>query len=350
MIDYKQLPEFDNHKQVVPINDRFGDLIGFIAIHDTTLGPSTGGTRYWFYDSPEKALKEALRLSRAMTYKCALAGVPYGGGKAVIIANSHWPKTKELWEDYTAVVNSLEGTFTTGEDMGIDADDIKAMHALSPYVLGVTCGELAPWTAMGVFLSIQEGLKTIFGSKKINGRSFAVKGLGKVGIALCQKLLEEGGKIIAADINENVCKNIIKTMPGIKIVPVKEIHRQKVDVFSPCANGGDLNDHTISELDCKIVCGGANNQLESVNAGKILLQRGILYIPDYVANAGGLINIVGEREKNGYDPDLVRRKIEDIPQTVASIINLSATLHLPPGEIADNLAREKLQNIENQKK
>lgn len=344
-LNFSALPEFDNHKEIIELNDPDSSLRGFIAIHNTNLGPATGGTRYWYYATEEGALREALRLSRAMTYKCALAGVPYGGGKAVIIADNNHPKDQKMLYAYAQKVNNLGGRFTTGEDMGIDGRDIRIMEEISPYVLGKYCGDLAPWTALGIFLSIKEALNEVYGSMQIAGKTFAVKGLGKVGYALCKIILQGGGKIFASDLDESVIKQVKSEMPEINIVDADKIFEMPSDVFCPCANGGDLRAETIKNLKCKIICGGANNQLATRDDGQQIFEAGILYIPDYVANAGGLINIVDELEKDGYNETRVKTKVEEIAQTVRSIINLSRKLHLPLNEIADQLAREKIKNV-----
>ena len=345
------LPEFDGHESVTFLHDRAAGLRSFIAIHNTNLGPATGGTRYAHYASEEEALKDALNLSRAMTYKCALADVPYGGGKGVIMANRK-PKTKVLVAAYARGVNILGGRFTTGEDVGITEHDLRVMQKESKYVNGRPglAGELGPWAALGVFSAMRAALKAIFGDSRIEGKTFAVKGLGKVGSELCAHIGKEGGTIMAADIDPLAIRRAKARFPKIKIVSPKEIPFVKADVFAPCAMGGDFTAETIKKLKCAIVCGGANNQLTSREDGTRLHKRGILYVPDYVANAGGLINVAGEMRKNGYHRAWVERKVLGIRNTVSEIIELSHATKKPMHEVADRLAEARFLGGRKRKK
>lgn len=341
-LDFRRLPEFDGHELVLTETDEKSGLKAFIAIHNTNLGPATGGTRYWLYDSEEEALRDALRLSRAMSYKCALAGVPYGGGKGVILAHPQKPKTKELIRAYARCIDKLQGRLYTGEDVGIDPDDVRVMLEITPFIIGKpgVAGDPSPWAALGVFYAIRAALKSVFGSEDISGRSFAVKGLGKCGLELARLLSEQGGEILGADINQEKIKKAKELLPKIKIVSPEEIHRQKVDLFAPCALSGDLNQKTISELRCKIVCGSANNQLSTIEDGSRLHEASILYIPDYLANAGGLVNVVAELAPGGYNKSWVEMKTEGIEATAQKIIDLSKKEMRPTSEISDGLAHE----------
>jgi leucine dehydrogenase len=337
-----ELPEFDNHEFVASIADESAGLKGFIAIHNTHLGPANGGTRYWHYTSETEALKDALRLSRAMTYKCALAGVPYGGGKGVLIGNGNLLKNERFLKAYAQKINLLKGTFYTGEDVGMDQDTVNRLAKYSPYITGLkkVGGDPAPWAALGVFIALQAALKEVFGSEDLRDRTIAIQGLGKVGFGLAQLISEKGGKIIAADIKDEAVKNATRKLKNIKIVSAKEIHRQKVDVYSPNTLGAEINERTINEFRCSIICGGANNQLKSDYYGGVLQRLGVLYIPDYVANAGGLINVAGELEKKGYSKERVREKVLGIRETVNKIIALSKEKKKPTNEVADDLARK----------
>jgi leucine dehydrogenase len=336
---YKLLPEFKNHEQIVELNDPASGLKGFIAIHSTVLGPATGGTRYWRYNSAQLAIKDALRLSEAMSYKCALAGVPFGGGKAVIMAPKNQLKTPALLKKFAQSINALNGVFSTGEDIGIEEKDITLMKRHSPYINGgQKSGSLGPWAALGVFNALKAALKTTNKTSSLKNRKIAIKGLGKVGGGLCKLIIEQGGQVIGSDINPKVIKNIKKRFPGITLVPPKIIHKQTVDVFSPCALNGDLNPKTILELKCKIVCGGANNQLAFENCGELLRKKGILYIPDFVANAGGLINAVAERHNGHYDKQWVIKKVNHISATANKIIAASRQSGLPTNVIAKKMA------------
>lgn len=335
-----EFEEFDNHELVASFADKKSGLRAFVAIHNTNLGPATGGTRYWHYHSEEEAIKDALRLSRAMTYKCALARVPHGGGKGVIIANSHNPHKREFLSSYAKRINLFRGNFTTGEDMGITEDDIVFMLKHSPYINGRpnVAGDLAPWAALGVFYAMRGALESLWGSSSMEGRTVGIKGIGKLGFELCKLLENEGVQIIAADINSQRVKLAQRKFPNMKIVNPSEIHKQRVDIYAPCALGDEFNKKTIPQLKCQIVCGGANNQLASREDGERLHSWGILYVPDYLANAGGLINVVAELDKKGYSRRRVQRKVKAIKVTTKKIIALSQKQNKPTSEVADRLA------------
>jgi len=335
-----EFPEYDDHELVASISDERVGLRGFIALHNVTLGPATGGTRYWHYASGEEALKDALRLSRAMTYKCALAGVPYGGGKAVIMANDRVLKDEKFLKSYARKINLFKGNFYTGEDVGISQDDVNRLAKHSPYIVGRRAGDSSPWAALGVFNALSAAMEEVFGSEDFENRAIAIQGLGKVGMGIAELVYACGGTIVAADIKGSAVKMAVKKFKHIKIVPPAEIHKQKVDVYSPNTLGGEINEKTINELRCSIVCGGANNQLKSDYYGAVLQRLGILYVPDYVANAGGLINLKAELDKRGYSKERVREKVLGIHDTVARIIALSKEKKKPTNEIADDLAKK----------
>ncbi len=342
MDDIAHLTEFDNHELVSLMVDEITGLYGFIAIHNINLGPAVGGTRYWNYSSEHEALKDVLRLSRAMTYKCALAGVPYGGGKAVIIGNQKTVKDDKFLKAYGGKINLLRGGFFTGEDVGINQTDVDKIANYSPYIIGHKrlAGDPSPWAALGVFNALLASVKEVFGSNDLRNRTIAIKGLGKVGFHLAQLIAEQGGVITAADINPEAARAAAKKIKGLKIVDPKEIYRQKVDVYSPNALGAEISEHTMNGLRCHIICGGANNQLQSDAYGGVLQRLGILYIPDYIANAGGLINVIDELDKKGYSKERVKRKVLEIRKTVSRIIELSKEKKKPTNQIADELGRQ----------
>lgn len=341
-IAIEKLPEFDGHQMVSFIHDEHTGLRGFIAIHNTRLGPATGGTRYWRYPRKEDALRDVLRLSRAMTYKCALAGVAYGGGKAVIMRNPRRPKDHALLQAYAGAINLFNGSFYTGEDVGMTEYDVEFLARHSRFINGLPgrAGDPAPWAALGVFHSIEVSLYAVFGTAAMEGRIFAIKGLGKLGSELARLIFEQGGEVYGADISADAAKKAAKRFPKLKIIKATEIHKVKADVFSPCALGGDFNSKTIAQLNSDIVCGGANNQLASVRDGRRLHKRGILYIPDYVANAGGLISVAEEWNPAGYRAENVRRKVAAIKKTVTRIIEKSRRDHVPASIVADRLAED----------
>lgn len=338
--EIEKLSEFDNHELVSYFHDEKTGLRGYIAIHNTNLGPAAGGTRYWAYKSKEEALRDALRLSRAMTYKCALAGVPYGGGKAVIIADPRKPKTKDFLVAYARQVNLLNGNYITGEDVGIDQRDVDILSENSKFIVGHSKkgGDLGPWAALGVFSSLRGALEAVYGNSDLKGRIVAVKGMGKVGFNLAKHIYENGGTLIGADIDPGAVRRAKKAFPKIKIVDKSVIHKQKCDVYAPCAMGGEFTRENIKDLRCQIICGGANNQLSEPIIGKFIHEGKILYVPDYLANAGGLINVVGELRKGGYNRKWVEKKCLAIQKTAKKIIALSKRTKNPTSTVADQVA------------
>ncbi|MDO8517924.1 MAG: Glu/Leu/Phe/Val dehydrogenase dimerization domain-containing protein [bacterium] len=337
--------EFDDHEGVMYLRDESTGLRGFIAIHNTNLGPAVGGTRFRHYKNETEALQDALRLSRAMTYKCAAAGVPYGGGKAVLMAPKKITKhQKEIYlTAYTHCLELLHGHFFTGEDVGLDAHDITVLAKHSDSIIGRprVGGMPARWAAHSVYRAMSVALKERFGSESFKGRVCAIKGLGNVGIALCALITKAGGSVIAADINHTRVRLARKRFQNIRIVPHTKIHTYATDIYAPCALGDEFNAVTIRQLRCSIICGAANNQLATREDGKRLFTRGILYIPDYVANAGGLINVVDELHKGGYSKSRVAKNVAYVATTVQQIIAGSRRQHQPTNDIADAIAEKR---------
>lgn len=344
--NFSSAPDFDNHKAVYRFEDKAVNLTGFIAIHNDTLGSATGGTRMFPYKSEDEALADVLRLSRAMTYKCALAGVRHGGGKAVIIGDPEKDKNEALLRSYARKVNELKGSFTTGEDVGITEDDVQIMLQESKFFNGKkgVAGDPSPFAALSVFNTLETALAETFGIGEFFGRKIAIKGVGKVGSELMRLFIGAGAKVIAADIKPSVIQNIRGKFPQVEIVDSEKIHSENVDVFSPCALGGDLNNGTAEKIRARIICGGANNQLESPDVGDKLFQRKIFYVPDYVANAGGLINVVDELEQGGYDRKRVLHRIEHLKDTLRTIYLFAQQKNQPPNRVADRLAEDIFNN------
>lgn len=340
-VDTKNFSEFDNHKLVKRFEDKESGLVGFVAIHNDNLGPAVGGTRMLNYKNENDAISDVLRLSRAMTYKCALAGVKFGGGKSVII-NDPKNKNKKLLKSYAEKINDLKGIFHTGEDVGISEEDVQFMLETSPYFIGKKglAGDPSLFSALSVFNTMHTALSELFGSDDISNKIVAIKGLGKVGGELLRLVLESGAKAIVADKNESVVKNIKERFPSVDIADPGVIHSLEVDIFSPCALGNDLNYETVKEIKCKIICGGANNQILSKDLESLIFQKGIVYVPDYLANAGGLIDVVGELEKEGYSRERVTEKIENLKNVLKKIFLLSKQKKQSPGQIADKLAED----------
>lgn len=330
-----------DHETVLFFQDKKVGLKGFISIHNTKLGPAIGGTRYMNYASEKEALEEALRLSKAMTYKCALAGVPYGGGKAVIMADPQNPKTKEYLQAYAKKVNFLSGNFFTGEDVGMNQNDIEILAEASPFIKGRVSvgGSPSEFAAFGVFCAIEAGLEDLFGNSSVKGKRIAIKGLGQLGMELCRLLYLDGAIITATDKNSERIAMVKEKFPNITIVSPDSIHKIPVDVYAPCALGGEFTEKNVTELQCRLVCGGANNQLSNEAIGLELYRRNIIYIPDYLANSGGLINVVAECDKEGYSREHVQLKVKNIKKMAATIISLSRLQKKPTNFIADEMAQ-----------
>lgn len=340
--DIEKLPEFDNHKLVKSVFDEESGLRAVMAVHNENLGPGTGGTRMWVYVSEIDAVRDALNLSRAMTYKCALAGVPFGGSKGVIMGDSKKDKNEKLLTAYAEFINTLGGV-TTGTDVGLNDQDVEIMRKTSKYILGAPAeGKLSTslMATMGVFHSILGAAEEIWGSDDLSGRTFAVKGLGKTGAELVRLLTERGGKIVAAEIDKEKIETIRKKYPSLIIVDESIIHKEAVDIYCPCALGGDLNEKNVKELRCQAIVGTANNQLASDIIGDWLHEHGFLYIPDYVANAGGLINVVDELETGGYRKERVLERVAGIRVTVKKIIAGIDKFKRSTNRIADKMAED----------
>jgi len=336
--------EFDNHKFVTLLNNRKAGLEGFIAIHRKNKDvPSFGATRLWFYDSKEQALKDALRLSYLMSYKAALAGLPCGGAKAVILKPEKIKDKKALLEAYAEQLNFLGGQFITGTDVGLTQGDIEYMQQYTDSLVGFT-GNPTVATGDGIEKALQACLQYKFNSPEYIDRTFAIQGLGKVGAELLSRLYGKAKTIYVADINEAVISVIQKTYPNITVVKAEDIHKQQVDVFCPCALSNALNSKTINELECQIVCGAANNQLENNDIGDLLHKLGVLYAPDYVVNAGGLIAVYFEHQ--GASNGTVQEKIDNIEETINNILKESAETNLPTHRIANKRAEAVFNTYE----
>jgi leucine dehydrogenase len=327
-------------------------LKAVIVIHDTTLGPAGGGTRRWVYKSEWEAIKDAMRLARAMTYKYAAAGVNCGGGKGVIIVNSIDENSEELYRAYGRFVDSFGGRFFTGADVGTGIRELRWIKMETDYVVGLpeTWSADRPEdympTAWGVFRGMQACCEEVFGDPSLEGRTVAVQGLGKVGAPLVRYLVEAGAKVIVTDIQEEKIKDIVnKYGQKVKAVEPDKIYAVECDIFSPCALGGVINDTTIPQLKCKIVAGGANNQLEEDRHGDILHKKGILYAPDYVINAGTAIDDIHTVMKGGYNYKAARAAVDQIYDRIKTIIKISKSEDIPTYKVADKLAEERIKKI-----
>ncbi len=295
-------PEFDNHEQVVFCSDKETGLKAIIAVHSTKLGPAVGGCRLWDYVADEDALVDVLRLSRGMTYKNAMAGLPLGGGKSVIIGDAKSIKSEALFRKFGQFVHSLSGRYVSAEDVNITTADISIVGQETPYVAGLDgkSGNPGPFTALGTYKGIKAAAKHKFGTDNLEGKTVAIQGLGSVGFYLCEHLHQEGARLIVTDINQDAVSRAVAKF-GATAVGLDEIYSQQCDIYAPCALGATINDHTIEQFQCKIIAGCANNQLKEPRHGDMLRQKGILYAPDYVINAGGIINVSLELRPQGYN-------------------------------------------------
>lgn len=340
MTGYERFPEYDNHKSIIELHDDTAGLRGFIALHSGNDHiPAFGATRLWAYKTAEDALRDALRLSRMMSYKSALAGLSYGGGKGVIIKPPEGNNKKKLLGSYVEAVNGLRGAFITGSDVGISQDDVTFMKGQSPYIVGLTA-DPTQYTAMGLFVGMRTTLDAMFGTDSFRERSIAIQGVGKIGKAILELIYPEAKEVIITDINNELLKSMKEKFPKVTVVLPEEIHKASVDIFAPCALAHALSMNTIPELRCRIVAGGANNQLESREAGEALFAKKILYAPDYVINAGGLISVVDEYEHGNAEDKRITERIVNIANTLEEIFQKSRGKQKPTNEVADIIAKE----------
>jgi len=338
-------PDFDAHEGVYAFSDPVSGLRAYIGVHNTYRGPSSGGTRFWTYASDAEALTDVLRLSRAMSYKNAMAEIPLGGGKGVIIKPEGEFDREALFAAYGRAVEKVGGRYITAEDVGVSPDDMRVIKTQTDYVAGLDEGKAAsgdpsPHTADGIFRGLEVAVKHKLAVEGVGGLIVAVQGLGHVGYNLAGRLAKAGARLIVADINEAATARAAKEL-GATIVPVSEIHAQEADIFAPCALGGAVNAETIDDIQAYIVGGAANNQLKTSEMGRALMERDILYCPDYVLNAGGIINVAAE-VSGTYDYAWVDGKLEGLRGTLQEVFERAKKSERPTNEVADDMARERL--------
>lgn len=338
-------PDFDQHEDVVFLSDRSSGLRGIIALHSTRLGPALGGTRFLRYPDSGAALTDALRLSQGMTAKAAIAGLPLGGGKAVIMEDPAADRAAVLTA-YAAHLERLGGRFVTGEDVGISEADADLIHHHTRYIAGVSnreggLGDPSPRTAEGVIGAMHAAMARLHGDRSLDGRRVVVSGVGKVGHALCQLLAKENARLVVADVAPQAIERVTTTVSAsVEVVDPTRAHAVDADIFAPCALGAVLNPATIAELRCAAVVGSANNQLADDTCAPLLAGRRVLYIPDYVANAGGLIQVAGEWL--GFDLGEIERRVAAIEPTVSALLDLAADRNITPAAAADELVALRL--------
>jgi leucine dehydrogenase len=339
-----RMSTFD-HEQVVFCQDKATGLKAIIAVHNTVMGPAVGGTRMWSYASEADAITDALRLSRGMTYKSALAGLNIGGGKAVIIGDARKDKNEALMRRFGKFVNSLGGKYITAEDVGISTKDMEYVNMETKHVVGLPeyrggSGDPSPVTAYGVYMGMKASAKELTGSESLQGKKVMVQGVGHVGEYLVEHLVKEGAVVTIADIYEDRVKEVVAKY-NVQAVDVNAVYETPMDIYSPCALGATINDDTLQKLGCSIICGAANNQLKDENVhGQAVLNKGMLYAPDYLVNAGGIINCYWEII--GYNRQAALSQAENIYATTLNIYKKSKQDNIPTYLAANQLAEVRI--------
>jgi len=333
--------EAHGHEQVVVCHEPSCGYLGIIAIHDTTLGPALGGTRYWHYGSFQEAVTDALRLARGMTYKAAVAGLNLGGGKAVIVGDNKRTDREFIFRAHGRFVESLGGRYITAEDVGTSPSDMEFIKRETDHVAGLQglSGDPSPVTGYGVYMGMKAAARQRWGKDSLKGKTVAVQGAGKVAYYLSTHLKAEGARIIVTDIDTEKAKRKVEEMGATMVAP-DEIYDVQADIYAPCALGAVINDDTLSRLKVEIIAGGANNQLAEERHGLALEEKGLLYAPDFVINAGGLINVY--REIAGWSEERAKRKAQEIYDTILRVFAIAARDKIPTYEAADRLAEERV--------
>ncbi|UFH36963.1 leucine dehydrogenase [Flavobacterium acetivorans] len=346
---------FDDHEQVVFCNDKDTGLKAIIGIHNSVMGPALGGTRMFNYATEWDALNDVLRLSRGMTYKAAITGLDIGGGKAVILGDAKTQKTPELMRKFGEFVHSLSGRYITAEDVGMETSDMDIVRDVTPYVTGISesrggSGNPSPVTAYGVYMGMKAAAKQQFGSDVLAGKKVLVQGIGHVGETLVDYLTKEGAVVTIADINQEKL-NEVSSKYNAQIFTGADLYAADVDIYAPCAMGATINDDTVYKINAKVIAGAANNQLANENIhGAILQERGILYAPDFLINAGGIINVYAEIAH--YDKAEIMRRTENIYNTTLEIFDYAIKNGMTTHQAALTIAQNRIdqRKIENSKK
>jgi leucine dehydrogenase len=346
MLEIKEIP-VEGYKRVIEAIDPKAKLHCFIAIHDTTLGPALGGTRMYPYSKTSDALDDVLRLAKGMTYKSALAECGLGGGKSVIIGDSHHDKTDALFHAFGKVVHHLNGEYIAAEDVGTEPADMLKMRHTTPYLSAMptkkSSGDPSPFTCWGVFKGMQAVAQHLWHSPSLRGKRVLIQGLGHVGSKLADLLFWEGAELVLSDI-DNAQMRTLAHRYGASTVSPKNVYDVDCDIFSPCALGAIINDKTLPKLKCKAIAGSANNELHRPEHGIVLMEKGILYAPDYVINAGGLINVSVEFDPTGYDPNIAREKVSKIYDITLNLFKKANREQKSTSEVADEMAEHNLKH------
>jgi leucine dehydrogenase len=343
---FSYMEQYD-YEQLVFCQDEVSGLKAIIAIHDTTLGPALGGTRMWTYESEDAAIEDALRLAKGMTYKNAAAGLNLGGGKTVIIGDPRKDKNEEMFRAFGRYIQGLNGRYITAEDVGTTVADMDLIHEETNYVTGISpafgsSGNPSPVTAYGVYRGMKAAAKEAFGTDSLEGKTIAVQGVGNVAFNMCRHLHEEGAKLIVTDINKEAVQRAVDEF-GAKAVETDEIYSVDCDIFAPCALGAIINDETIPQLKAKVIAGAANNQFKEARHGDTIHEMGIVYAPDYVINAGGVINVADELY--GYNSERAMKKVEQVYNNVERVIEIAKRDNIPTYVAADRMAEERIERM-----
>lgn len=346
-MDILERMDIEGHEQLALFSDPAVGLKAIIAIHDTTLGPACGGTRLWPYPTEQQAVQDVLRLSRAMTYKSAAADLPLGGGKAVIIADARADKNEALLRAYGRCVDSLGGRYITTTDVGTTGRDLEYIRQETPHVVGLPTstggsGDTSIMTGLGIYMGMKACAKAAWGSDSLTGKTIAMQGFGKVATQAAHHLMKEDARLIVTDVFQEALDRAAGF--GLETAPPEDFHTLECDIFSPNALGGTLNPETIPQLRCRVVAGGANNQLLNETDGAELNRRGILYAPDYIINSGGVINVEAEIGAP-YSAERAREKTERIYEIIANVIHIAQRAEIPTAQAADRLAEERLAAV-----
>ena len=343
---FEQIKKYGDHEQVIFFHEPSVRLKGIIAIHNTKLGPALGGCRMWPYASEQEALVDVLKLSRGMTYKAAAAGLDQGGGKSVIICDPK-KKTPELFKAFGRFIHSLNGAYITAEDVGTSVEDMKYIRESTPFVTGLSkeqggSGDPSPFTAQSTFMGIKAAVAYKLNKTSLQGLKVAIQGIGHVGVYLAEYLLAEGCQLSICDIYEQRAKEFQQKYPTVEVVHHEKIYDEECDIFSPCALGSIINSKTLGRLKCSIIAGAANNQLDTLDREDELMKKGILYAPDFVINAGGIISVCVE-SKGNYSEDKVKNRIANIYNVLKEIFSRSDEEGKTPTDVAIEIANSRIQ-------
>ncbi|WP_347862787.1 branched-chain amino acid dehydrogenase [Salimicrobium sp. PL1-032A] len=343
---FSYMEKYD-YEQLIFCQDKTSGLKAVIAIHDTTLGPALGGTRMWTYDTEEAAVEDALRLAKGMTYKNAAAGLNLGGGKTVIIGDPKTEKNEEMFRAFGRYIQGLHGRYITAEDVGTTVQDMDTIYQETNFVTGISpafgsSGNPSPVTGYGIYRGMKAAAKEGFGTDSLEGKTVAVQGVGNVAYHLCKHLHEEGASLIVTDINQEAVKRAVDEFGATAVEP-DDIYDVDCDIYAPCALGATINDDTIPRLKAKVIAGAANNQLKDASHGEVLYEKGIIYTPDYVINAGGVINVADELD--GYNKERAMKKVETIYDNVSQVFEISRRDKISTNQAADRLAEERIERM-----